>query len=128
MERVASYKELKDGKVLARFGPTGASKILFALRPQSMIAWDIPIRGSLKYADNGDSYVRYLLKALDELESLMLSCQKHGVPIEDIPRLLGRDCATVAQMVGEYFWVTLTRSCYPPKGDRAELWSRWINE
>ena len=121
-ERIASKK--KDGRI-ARFGPTGASKILFALRPLAMIPWDIPIRTKLNSCGDGYSYVEYLVKALRKIESLMTSCQSHNIEVEDVPKVLGRNGATVAQMVGEYFWVTLTRECIPPPVEVAERWLKW---
>ena len=113
----------KDGQV-ARFGATAASKILFALRPHSMIPWDISIRTKLNNTGTGDSYVEYLVKALREMESLMSSCQGHGISIENVPEALKRDGATLAQLVGEYFWVTLTKERHPPSGETADaIWS-----
>jgi hypothetical protein len=115
----------KDGKA-ARFGSTAASAILCALRPHSMIPWDIPIRAKLNSSGTGDSYVEYLVKALREIESLMSSCQSLGISIENVPAVLKREGTTLAQLVGEYFWVTLTRECHPPSGETAKCWTRWI--
>jgi hypothetical protein len=102
----------KEGQT-ARFGATAASKILFALRPHSMIPWDAPIRMKLYNSGSGDSYVEYLVKALREIESLMASCQRDGISIENVPGALKRDGATLAQLMGEYFWVTLTKEYDP---------------
>ena len=90
-----------------------------------MIPWDIPIRTKLHSAGDGDSYVEYLVKALRKVELLMASCQSHNIEVQDVPKVLGRNGATVAQMVGEYFWVTLTRECIPPPVEVAERWLKW---
>ena len=123
--RTASHKVRNGQEITTTFGPTGASKILFALRPHAMIAWDTPIRNKGKFLGNGGSYKNYLYRALEEIESLKRSCLKHDIELEEIPGLLERDNATVAQLVGEYFWVTITRECLPPTIETAAAWARW---
>jgi hypothetical protein len=49
----ASYRTRENGTVRVTVGPTGASKILFALRPHAYIPWDQTIRDSLRYSNDG---------------------------------------------------------------------------
>ena len=101
------------------FGSTGASLILFVLSPHFMIPWDNSIRAKLNCSGNGDEYVEYLVRALRKIEWLMSSCQSQGIPMTEVPKAMGRGKATVAQLVGEYFFVTLTKGCYPPPEEMA---------
>ncbi len=82
--RTASHKLRKGQELTMTFGPTGASKILFALRPHAMIPWDTPIRNKSKFSGDGESYKNYLYRALEEIESLKASCLKHDVVLEKI--------------------------------------------
>ncbi len=123
--RKASYKIRKDNKLLIKVGSTGASKILFALRPEIAIPWDEAIRKSLKYLGDGNSYVNYLKNARSEIESLINSCEENDIDLHEIPKTFERDEATIAQLVGEYFWVKKTRECKPPSNDTIKSWARW---
>ena len=123
--RVASKKE-KNKKVLTvTVGPTGASKILFALRPEYAVAWDEAIRKGLNYSGCGSSYVDYLKRVVFEIEKLDKSCSKNEIKLSDVPEILGRSDSTIPQLIGEYFWVTETRKCYPPDQETLQRWSDW---
>ncbi len=54
------------------------------------------------------------ITALEEIESFQSSCVKHDIELEEMPVFLGRVEATVAQLVGEYYRVTMTRECLAP--------------
>ncbi len=125
VNRVAS-KPFKNGRENDRtFGPTGASKILFALKPDVVVPWDSYIRASLAYNGSGISFIEYLKKLVSEIDDLQESCFKNGYSLEEVPKIIKRDSSTVAQLVGEYYWVTLTRKCYPPDNQAIQDWAEW---
>ena len=122
---IASKRKRGNNFSDIRIGPTGASKILFALQPNSMIPWDEPIRKTLKHNGDGESYVDYLKGAITETQSLFPSCKRNNIEPLDIPKNLRRPEASVAQLIGEYFWVTITRGCYPPSEETFRCWYEW---
>jgi len=125
--RTAS-RPVKGGKEIPRtFGPTGASKILFALRPNLAVPWDSYIRNGLGYSGKGDSYVECLKRLIEEIEGLIESCRENGYQLKEIPGIIGRKGATIPQLAGEYFWVIETRKCYPPEKKIILDWAEWCN-
>ena len=124
-EKTASQRARYNNDINVTVGPTGASKTLFALQPNSMIPWDEPIRKTLKHNGDGESYVEYLKGAITETQSLFLSCKRNNIEPLDISKNLRRPEASVAQLIGEYFWVTITRGCYPPSEETFRCWYEW---
>ena len=125
VSKIAS-KPIRGDRVIPKsFGPTGASKILFALRPNITVPWDSYIRDGLGYSGSGSSYVEYLKRLIEEIKELKESCIKNGHLLEAVPKIIGRDTSTVPQLVGEYFWVVETKKCYPPEKDMIQNWTKW---
>ena len=102
----ASYQERRTGRVRKRVGPTGASKILFALRPRIAVAWDGAMQADFGYK-NGSAYgyQAFLVHVQDDLADLARQCRGLGFPLRDLPNQLGRPDATVPQLAGEYYWL-----------------------
>ena len=125
--KTASHKMRAGSELSITIGPTGASKILFALTPRIAVPWDEAMRVKLGYNGNGSGifYIDFLKKVKQEMESLLISCQNNDIKFQDVPIILGRNGSTIPQMVGEYFWVTLTRNCYPPSVDIIRCWAKW---
>lgn len=96
-------------------GPTGAAKTLFALRPKSLILWDIPMR---KYFNNGDSgyaYIKYIKKVNEDINDLIVQCKNNNFSIEELPEKINRPHSTVPKLIDEYHWVTITKGWKVPK-------------
>ena len=123
--RVASRPVRGDREIPRTFGPTGASKILFALMPEVAVPWDSYIRNGLGYSGPGNSYVEYLKRLLEEIEELKRSCLVNGHHLDEVPKAIGREGSTVPQLVGEYFWVIETKKCYPPDRETLKEWAGW---
>ena len=123
--RIASYRKQKADPVAVHVGPTGASKILFAIRPQALPPWDEPIRKSLGYDTARHSYLSYLKDVKSTLEELALSCKEHGFQLVDLPKRLDRPDSTVPKLIDEYYWVTLTRKWSVPRPSTFERWAEW---
>ena len=124
-ERTASKRKRASGNAYTvKVGPTGASKILFAIRPQALPPWDEPVREHLR--DYGvKSYVDYLARVMSELAELADACSQNGLALSDLPRVLGQPYASLVKLVDEYYWVTISRRCPPPEADVLAHWSAW---
>ena len=123
--KIASKPARGDKLIPKTVGPTGASKILFALRPKVAVPWDEAIRSGLKYSGDGLSYANYLKRVKKEIETLAVSCNENGVRLFRVPEIIERSDSTIPQLIGEYFWVTETRKCYPPDHETLQRWSDW---
>jgi hypothetical protein len=111
-----------------RFGPTAASKVLFAIRPESYIPWDSAIRAGLKFGMNGVDYVRFLKKVHQDLEDIEKQCKVQHLNLDGLSAKLGRPSATPVQLVDEYYWLTLTRRCEIPRAAELAEWISWVGE
>jgi len=123
--RIASYRKRNGGSSPVEFGPTGAGKILFAIRPRALLPWDNAIRKGLRYDDSQASYLSFMRYAKSVLDELARSCQRHGFQLADLPGLLARPHSTVPKLIDEYYWVTITKNCSPPDSDMFQRWANW---
>jgi hypothetical protein len=96
--------------VVVTFGPTAASKALYALRPRAFPPWDAPMRAALGFGDDADGYARYLELCA---RGIRATARRAGIEPSDLPRALGRPATTSARLVDEYLWVALTRARRP---------------
>lgn len=124
VHRTASRRKTRGGHLSRiEIGPTGAAKILFAIRPHALVPWDIPIREEHGLDGSARSYRSFLLIVKDHLTELGCECEKHGLNIADLPVILSRQESTLAKLVDEFFWVTITRNCPPPEADMFRHWA-----
>lgn len=123
--RIASYRTRNRNSRPVSVGPTGAAKILFAIRPRALLPWDDSIRKSLGYDNSQVSYLSFLRSVKSVLEELATSCQRNGFQLADLPRQLGRPNSTVPKLIDEYYWVTTTKKCSPPDSDTFQRWANW---
>jgi hypothetical protein len=125
--RKASERKGHSGKKIdVRIGPTGAAKILFALRPDAYLPWDIPIRDDIAEDKPAITYPEYLNKAQFALRELSSDCQRLGIQLQDLPQLVGRPEQSLAKMIDEHNWVTITRSCPVPSPETLLQWTKWL--
>jgi hypothetical protein len=106
-------------------GPTAASKTLFALCPTVFVPWDAPMRGRLVGAESGTAYVDFLKRMRDDLRLLADLSLKNGFALQALPEKIGRPDSTPAQLIGEYYWVTITRGVTPPDSATLQSWAAW---
>jgi len=123
--RIASYRKREGRAVPVSIGPTGAAKILFAIRPRALVPWDDPIRKSLGYENSQVSYLSFLRSVKSVLEGLAEACQRNGFQLADLPRLLQRSHSSVPKLIDEYYWITTTKQCSPPDSDTFRRWANW---
>lgn len=126
LSNLTAAKRKRNGTTFSvSVGPTGAAKILFALRPKALPPWDEPIRNKLGYDNSRDSYIKYLKQIISILENLDKLCQKNGFQLIDLPTKLGRPNSTVPKLIDEYFWITITNNCSLPEAETFKHWVDW---
>lgn len=105
-------------------GPTAAAKILFAIRPKSLMPWDESIREELHYNGTSHSYKNFLEYVQERIQEVGELCRRHGFGLIDLPERLGRPTSTIPKLIDEYLWVTITSKCRPSQAD-FERWAVW---
>lgn len=114
----------KDG-VRMTVGPTGAAKIMFALRPRQLPPWDDPIRAVLGYKGDMDSYFQYLLSVQNTIRRLHLQLESVGLDEQAFSALIDRPDVTLPKLIDEYMWMTVTRGFEPPTKTALQHWLSW---
>ena len=105
-------------------GPTGASKILFAMRRDSYPIWDNAMRKV--YRNRGCStYEEYMKQSREELKELSEECQRHGVELSELPSRLNREGESLLKLLDEYRWVFITRGLLRPSVKDFRDWYEW---
>lgn len=107
-------------------GPTGAAKILFALRPNSLIPWDEAIRKKFDPDRTANPYSEYLRKAINLLEELSKDCKENGFELSELPQKLNRPESSLAKIIDEFYWVTVSRKCPVPSKEKLQQWISWM--
>lgn len=121
----ASYI-VKDGRDIRKgIGETGSAKILFSLRPKSLIPWDIAMRDY--HAENYgiSNYSEFLLRVIDEIQELKISCQRENIELSEIPGLLNKENMTIPKFIDEYHWIKITNNFKLPDNKILKNWIKW---
>ena len=105
----ASKRVVYSKESSVKVGATGASKILFALRPKSLIPWDGFMRNYFNEGDSGFAYTNYIKNASKLIKELEKECNKNGFEITDLPSKIQRPFSTLPKLIDEYNWVIITR-------------------
>ena len=100
----AAARGVKGGAVAVAFGDTATAKLMFAIRPQVFPPWDEPIRLAFGKPGGGAGYVRLLRLSAAALDGL---AQRMGVPVSDLPEILGRPGSSPPKLVDEFLWVRI---------------------
>jgi hypothetical protein len=111
--RLASQKRRADSLIPVRFGPTGAAKILYALRPNCCPPWDKPIRERFQWDGDEASYIAFLQKVKADCLDLIKDADRSGIEAKDIPQKVGRPLSSPPKLVDEYYWITITKRKSP---------------
>jgi hypothetical protein len=125
--KIASNRRSRNGKISpVVVGPTGTAKILFALRPNSLIPWDEAIRKKFRLDGTANSYSEYLRKAKNLLEELSKDCKENGFELSKLPQKLNRLESSPAKLIDEFYWVTVSRKCLVPSKEILQQWISWM--
>lgn len=104
-------------------GPTSKAKVLFAIRPNSAIPWDEPIREAFNLADDGSAYGEMLMRSCQEAKELEEDARRYEVT--DIPAAVERPGYSLAKLLDEYHWVTISEGHRIPRHHDLERWISW---
>ncbi len=119
---VTRQKEQYDAPI----GPTAASKVLFALRPQALAPWDAAMRLKLADGDGANDYQQFLELVRTQACSLVEQCRRNGFDITQLPRKLGRDSSTtVVALLNEHMWMTVSSKRRLPSQETLARWASW---
>ena len=121
-DETASFKARGGRSHAVTYGPTGAAKTLFALRPNVVPPWDEPIRDALGLSADLRSFGDYLSNVAEQLRALATEA---NVPVSKLPALVGRPYASPPKLIDEYNWVVITKGCAPPTTDEVVRWAEW---
>jgi len=122
----ASWQRMKTGSVAKTFGPAGAAKTLYAIRPNACPPWDEPIRKWLGLPATGDGYRRQLVRVRAELAEAVADLGP-GASAAQLPLLLDRPDSSPAKLVDEHDWARYTKKVKPPPPDLFERWAAWAD-
>lgn len=123
-QRQASWQQRDGGPVVRRFGPAGAAKALYAIRPNSCSPWDDAIRERLGLTDTAEGYRQHLVRIRGELAEAVADIGPGGDAAQ-LPALLDRADASPVKLVDEHDWVRYTRGFEPPTPEVLGRWAAW---
>jgi hypothetical protein len=127
-QRAASLRAGKSGEHQVTFGPTGASKVMYALWPEALVPWDDAIRLRLHLGGEPRSYRTFLAEIVPgQIETLRVDAARFGIRLSDVPVRVGRQESSLPKLVDEFFWVTITQNCAPPASATIQEWARWAS-
>jgi hypothetical protein len=106
----AARRSVKGSDVDVAFGDTAAGKLLFAIRPQVFPPWDEAIRLAFGKPGGSAAYVRLLRLSATALDGL---AGRLGVPVSELPEILGRPESTPPKIVDEFLLIRIAQSRRP---------------
>jgi hypothetical protein len=107
-------------------GPTGASKLLFAVRPTTAMAWDAAIQTKFDLRGDREGYRAMLARSKREAKILVADATRCGITDRrSIPETVGRSGHTLPKLLDEYHWVTITRRHQIPVFEELRQWMQW---
>ncbi|MFJ3880440.1 hypothetical protein ACIPW5_23645 [Streptomyces sp. NPDC090077] len=103
----AAYGELAALPAGRRtLGPTAAAKALFAVRPHTVMPWDAAIAVTLHGARDERAFARHLHTGRAWARAALA---ESGLEEHALTAYLGREDVSLAKLLDEYLYVTLTR-------------------
>jgi hypothetical protein len=122
--RQASWQRRASGQVPRTFGPTGAAKTLYAIRPNACSPWDEPIRAQFRLGPDGEGYRRHLVRIRAELAEASADVGPNA-DVSRLPPLVDRPNSSPVKLVDEHDWARFTRGVEPPSLELLERWVVW---
>ena len=121
----ACERQRSDHPVPVRFGPTGAAKVLYVLRPDSLPPWDEAIRDHFHLDGSAESYAEFLRVVAADLSGVVADAARYGIELSALPSAIRRDKSTLPKLIDEYYWVTITRGFRVPEQSEVCRWAEW---
>jgi hypothetical protein len=97
-----SHQRTTGAVITKTFGPTGAAKALYAIRPKLCPLWDTSVRRHLGLDDSADSYVLLADRAVADLTEAALGAHSR---IADLPTRVGMPDASPTRLVDIHYWI-----------------------
>jgi hypothetical protein len=104
----AAYGTLSELSIGNRtLGPTAAAKLLYALRPSSVMPWDAAIATHLHGTRNAAAFAAHLRLGRQWAKALIKST---GFSAEQLSELAGRSGIPLSKVLDEYTYLLITRA------------------
>lgn len=126
LTRIQACERQRSGRsVPVGFGPTGAAKVLFVLRPDSLPPWDEAIRDHFHLDGSAESYAEFLRLAASDLSGVVMDAAHYGIDLAALPSEICRSGSTLPKLIDEYYWVKFTRRFQVPEEPQVRRWAEW---
>ena len=89
-------------------GPTAAAKLLYFVRPAAVTAWDKRISGCTGGGQDQAAFLRHLALCRGWAAGLEAEGRALGLESEEIGPYLGRPASSVAKLIDEWLYATIT--------------------
>ena len=117
----AAYGELRPmtasirpkNSVRTSFGPTATSKVLYFIRPNAVTAWDEQIAGHVGCDRSAQGFLAHLVECRGWATRIVAEARDAGILERDVGPELGRPDSSVAKLIDEYLYETITRRWRP---------------
>ena len=86
-------------------GPTAAAKALYALRPRAVMPWDAAIAQARHGARDAEAFGRHQRLGRGWARAVLA---ESGLAAAELPAALGRPAVSLAKVLDEYLYVTVT--------------------
>ncbi|HEY4853015.1 MAG TPA: hypothetical protein VII22_19680 [Streptosporangiaceae bacterium] len=106
--------QVSAGRTRHTLGPTAAAKTLYALRPQAIMPWDAAIATRIHVNRDGAAFGRHLRLGRAWASAVIA---ESGGDESAVPELVGRPAVSLAKILDEYLYVTITM---PGQGTRSQ--------
>jgi len=121
----ACERQRSGNPVSVRFGPTGAAKVLYALRRDSLPPWDEAIRDHFHLDGSAQSYAEFLRVAAADLSGVVADAARYGIEPSALPSEICRSESTLPKLIDEYYWV-VARQFQVPEQSEVRRWAEWF--
>jgi hypothetical protein len=113
------------GGAARTLGPTAAAKLLYALRPAAIMPWDAAIAIRMYGARDGAAFGRHLRLGRSWARAVIAET---GADETTLPGLIGRPAISLAKILDEHLYVTITLAARASGADRAGTAGRALEE
>jgi hypothetical protein len=103
---------IKSNGQIRTFGPTATAKILFFVRPSSVTAWDKAISAHVG-GHGAAAFGKHLLVCRSWARDLVAEATERGIAEDEIGVSLGRPASSVAKLIDEWLYRTITGGVDP---------------
>ena len=122
-DKIGGIRIRAGNKQEVHIGPTAASKILFAIKPKTLMPWDEEMRKYFDCTGSKESYLKYLLIIKKLTLQIRDLCEARGFPIDNLPQKLEDKDSTVMMLLNEYIWIMATKKVPLPSPQTLALWA-----